>query len=59
MEKETNQEGVETCNWYMLVLTDVHEYSIVQVPYLKSDRLHSVGQLAYVSARNHILNSFH
>ena len=38
------------------VLTDACEYSIVQVLYLESDRLYSVGLLAYVpnfSARNH------
>ena len=31
----------------MYVLTDAREYSIVQVPYLESDRLPSVGFLAY------------
>ena len=32
----------------MLVLTDAREYSIVQVPYLESERLHSFGLPAYV-----------
>ena len=32
----------------MKALTDAREYSIAQVPYLESDRLHSVGLPAYV-----------
>ena len=35
----------------MWVLTDAREYSIVQVPYLESDRLHSTGLLVYVLKR--------
>ena len=32
----------------MQVLTDAREYSIVQVPYLESDRLQSVALISYI-----------
>ena len=41
-------KGLKRCNSHMYALTDAREYSIVQVPYLESDHLHSVGLPAYV-----------
>ena len=48
LSKTRNSKGGETCNSHMWVLTDAREYSIVQIPYLESDRLHSIKLLVYV-----------